>query len=580
MAMEAWAVLAVLVAVLVVMALDRFPAAVAMGGGLLALVVTGVIDEDVATSGLASAAPVTIAALYVVAAAVAATGAMSWVIDRLLLGSAERQWRFAAATAATSAFVPNTPLVAFLAPRVVAWCRERGVSASRLLMPLSYASILGGVVTLLGTSTNLVVSDALRAAGHEPLGVFEVTPVGLPVALAGVVLLGATAPLLLRDREPAADSLRRTARCFQVQMIVADGGPLVGATVAGVGLRDLDGLFLAAVERADVVSAASADTRLAGGDRLYFVGDVAGVVGLHDRVGLRSAEHPHVLGAEGAGTRLYEAVLAPGSELAGSTLRAVGFRGRYGAAVVGVHRAAGDVRGKLGRITLHAGDVLLVLGDADFARRWREHGDFSLVASLDEPPPVRRSRAGVAAGAMIGLVALAASGVLEVMTASLVAATAVVVGGAIGLADARRAVDLNVVLTVALSVSLGAAVADSGLADAIAGRLVRIGDPGGTVLLLLAVVLTTQALTELLANSGAAALMVPVAISAATDVGADPRAFALAVLIGASCSFLTPIGYQTNLMVYGLGGYRFADFARLGLPLTLSSALVATLLLA
>lgn len=579
MDVDQWFVLVVLVATVGVLASDRVSTVVGLGGGVFVLLVAGVIDDDVALSGLSSPATATIAFLYVVAGGIAATGAMSWLIDRLLFGRAGGVARLGAATGAMSAFVPNTPLVALAAPRVVRWSRATGRSASLLLMPLSYAAILGGVVTLLGTSTNLVVSDALARTGGDSLGMFEMTYVGLPVAIVGIVVMSLTVPLMLRERTAAGESMRATARVFQLQMIVLADGPLVGRTVETAGLRQLDGLYLAAVERDGRVVTVRPETRLDGGDRLYFVGDVTRVIDLQDVAGLESAEQSHLLSAEGPGAALFEAVVSAQSDLAGRTLKDAGFRARYGAAVLAVHRADGDLRGKLGSIPVAVGDVLLVLAAPSFVTRWREHGDFSLVASVDEPPPPRRARAGVAAAAFVGMVVIAATGVVSLLVAAAAASAVMVLGRVLSLSEARHAVNLNVVLTIALSISLGNSVAASGLADEMAGRLVDLGDSLGTFGMLLALIVATQLLTELLSNSGAAALMVPIALTAASGVDADPRAFAIGVLIGASCSFLTPIGYQTNLMVYSLGGYRFTDFTRVGWPLTLSSALTATIVL-
>jgi di/tricarboxylate transporter len=576
---DAWVVLGVLVAILIALATDTLNPVVAMGGGLTVLLLTGTVADDVVLSGLSSPATATIAALYVVAGAVSATGAMTLIVDRLLFGRTGGVLRLVASTAAMSAFVPNTPLVALAAPRVVRWSRSAGRSASRLLMPLSFASILGGVITMLGTSTNLVVSDVLRSSGDEPLGIFEITPIGLPVAAVGIAIMALTAPFLLRDRTPAGAAMRDSARAFQIQMMVRHDGPMDGATIEQAGLRELDGLFLAALERGDQLVAARPDARLVAGDRLYFVGDVARLVDLQDVPGLVSAEQNHLLEAEGPGVRLFEAVVASGSDLDGSTLRDADFRSRYEAAVLAVHRADGDLRGKLGVIKLRQGDVLLVLAGADFARRWRQHSDFALVASVNEPPPARRGRAWVAGVAFLALIALAASGALSLFAASVVSAAFVVAGKALSLTEARRAVNLNVILTIAASISLGNAVATSGLAGEIGAEVVRLGEPLGAAVTLYFVILATQLLTEVLSNSGAAALMVPVGMAAAPGVGGDPREFAIGVLIGASCSFLTPIGYQTNLMVYGLGGYKFSDFTRAGIPLTISSGVLAALLL-
>ena len=579
MGADAWLVLATVLAVVAIAATDRVPTVAAMGAGVAFLLVSGAIEDDVALSGLSSPATATIALLYVVAGGVAATGALSLVIDRLLFGERNTVARLAGTTAAMSAFVPNTPLVALAAPRAIRWARANGRSASTLLMPLSFASILGGVITLLGTSTNLVVSDAIRSTGDDPLGLFEVTRVGLPVAVVGVGVLAVATPFLLRHRLAAGESMRAAVREFQLQMVVAPGGQLDGRTVATAGLRHLDGVYLAAIERAGGIVTARPETEVTGGDRLYFVGDITRVIDLQDVAGLESAEQQHVIDTAGPGSRLYEAVVGPRSDLAGRTLKDAGFRGRYGAAVLAVHRADEELRGKLGTIPINAGDVLLVLAGDDFGRRWREHGDFALVSSIDEPPPPRRARAWVAALAFAAMLLLAASSVLSLLAASALAAAVMVIGGVLGPSEARRAVDLNVVLTIAMSISLGNAAASSGLATEIADRLVSLGSSWGTFGLLLVTIVATQLLTEVLSNSGAAALMVPIGMAAAAGVGAEPRDFAIAVLVGASCSFLTPIGYQTNLMVYGLGGYRFTDFTRLGFPLTISCAVVTAALL-
>lgn len=579
MSPDAWWVLAVLVATLVVLAIDRVSTIIGLGAGIAVLLIVGAIDDDIALSGFASPATATIAALYVVAGAISATGALSWLIDGMLFGRRGGVGRLSTATAALSSLIPNTPLVALAAPRVVRWARRNGISPSRLLMPLSFASVLGGVVTVLGTSSNLVVSDLLIARGDTPLGVFEITPVGLPVALVGILVTALVAPRLLRERRSAAEEMRASARRYHVQMVVEATGPLAGSSIEAARLRNLQGVFLAAVERHGTLTAARPDLVLESGDLLYFVGDVSHVMDLQELNGLVSAEQPHLLDAEGPGARLYEAVVADRSDLAWSTLKESGFRSRYGGAVLAIHRSDGELRGKLGTITLHPGDVLLVLAGTDFSRRWRDFRDFSLVASIDEPPPARRNRAWVAIGAFVAMIALAASGVLSLFVASLVAAGLVVLGGTLSRNEARHAVDLSVVVIIALSISLGNAVASTGLAEEIADRLVDIGMPLGIAGLLLVTIIVTQLLTEVLSNSGAAALMVPVAMAAGEAAGGDPRGFAIGVLIGASCSFLTPIGYQTNLMVYGLGGYRFFDFTRVGFPLTLSSSIVATVML-
>ncbi len=488
----------------------------------------------------------------------------------------------AAVTAGASSVVPNTPLVAMFAPRVVRWSQLNGVSASRYLLPLSFASVLGGVITLIGTSTNLVVSDLLSRSGEEPLGVLEITVVGLPVAVVGVGVLSTIGMRLLPERAAAVSDVDRRGREFQLAARVTAGGPIAGRTIAESGLRNLDGAFLALVERLDVERrsttslAASPHTRLEVGDVCCFVGDVARMIDLHDIEGLTMLEEQHVTDAQGPDARVFEAVVAPGSVLVGGSLKSVGFRASYGAAVMAIHRADGDVGGQLGQVTLRAGDVLLLLADESFASRWRGHADFSLVAALAEQPPARRDRSTLVILATAGLVVAAVTGFLDLFEAALASAIVVVVGRAISLGQAWRSININVVATMAAAISLGAAVSASGLASEIARAVERadglgLGDAGHVIMVMLA----TIALTELLTNTAAAALMVPISLSIAADANVEPRMLTVAVLMGASCSFLSPVGYQTNLMVFGLGGYRFTDFTRVGAPLTVTTLLIS-----
>ncbi len=589
MTTDAWITLVVLIATFGVLAFDRVPTAAAMGAAVGVLLLANVVDQGQALSGLSSSAPITIAALYVLAGAATVTGALSPLIDRVLDGPAGRSdtsdggpersrarlARLAVASGGLSAVLPNTPLVALAAPRVVTWCRRSGVSPSPYLIPLSYAAVFGGVITVIGTSTNLVVSDLLVAQGGDPLGVFEITGVGLPVAAVGIAVLVLTAPRLLRNRRGAGPDDAVVTQPYTIALRVDADGPLVGQTVDAAGLRHLHGVFLAGVERAGTVVPARPGTMLNAGDLCYFAGDVVDVVDLLEIRGLSSAEDAHLVGAgDRPDAGLFEAVVSERSELAGSTLREAGFRARYDAAVLAIRRHDDDLPGKLGTVVLRPGDVLLVLATPEFERQWRGHGDFSVIASLDAAPPVRRDRAGVVIVAIVAMIAAVVTNLLDLMEASLLAAVVLIVTRVISATEARRAVNLNVVLTIAMSISLGTAVAVSGLAAEMAMVLGNLGDPFGDVGRLVAVLLATMILTELLSNNAAAALMLPVALATAVEAGLDPRSFAIVVLIGASCSFLSPIGYQTNLMVYGLGGYKFRDFTIVGAPLSLVTLIV------
>jgi len=582
---DAWFTLAIVVATIAVLASERFRPALVMLASVIVLLVTGVIDQEGAFSGFSNEAPFIVAALYVVAGAAEATGALDRITERILGrgrphdgGTTERRdvARIAFPTMAASGFVANTPLVALMAPRVVAWSRRTGRSASRYLMPLSHAAVFGGVITVLGTSANVTVSGLLRESGRQPLDVFEITPVGLPIAVLGVGLLVLASPRLLPRRLSPTEADTGTTREFTLEMQVAPASPLAGRTVAEAGLRNLEGVFLLELERGDEVTApVGPDYVLESGDRLTFAGAVSRVLDLQRIPGLVSAERRHFSVVGGGSRATYEVVIGEGSPLVGSTLKEIGFRGRYGGAVFAIHRAGARLPAKLGEVRLHAGDLLLVLGDHEFRQRWQDSHDFLVVSPLESGVPVRRERAVIVELTLLALVVAAGTGLLSLLEASLLAAGGLVVGRVISVPEARRAIDFDVILMIAASFGLGAAMSESGLAQELGQLLVSGSGRFGDIGVLAAVLLATMLVTELLSNNAAAVLMFPIALAAAADAGVDFRPLAVAILIGASCSFLTPIGYQTNLLVYGMGGYRFLDFTRVGAPLTLLTIVVS-----
>ena len=584
MILDAWLTLGVVVTAVAVMATDRAPASYVVMAATTVLLVAGVIDTGQAFQGFSNPAPIAVAALYVVAAGAVKTG----LADRLpaLLGSGVSSARVQMArllvpTATASAFLNNTPIVAMVAPSVLSWAQRTRRSPSKFLMPVSFASILGGLLTLIGTSTNLVVSGLLEASGAAPLGLFEIGLVGLPVAGAGLAFLILAGPTLLPDRRSAGQDVGEDGRKFTVEMLVSAESPLIGQTVDEGGLRHLDGVFLVELERRGRrLTPVTPSELLEAGDRLIFAGNISRVLDLQRIPGLVSAEERHFPdGGDRVQRRFFEAVIAEGSSLAGSTLKDVGFRARYGAAVVAIRRAGARIALKLGDITLRPGDLLVVLAHEDFQRLARRPRDFIVVAPLGEDPPPRREKQGVVTLVMAGLMVALGTQVLDVVQASLLAAVTLVALRVLTPSEARFAVDLNVVVVIGGSFGLGAAIAQSGLADQIALVFIRPLALLGDTVLLLGILVATMCLTELITNNAAAVLMFPVATAAAAQAGLDPRGFAIAVALGASASFLSPIGYQTNTMVYAMGGYRFTDFTRLGLPLTVLVVVVAGLVL-
>ncbi len=571
--------LAVVAATIVVLALDVTDPAAAVFGAVTALLIGGVLDPDEALSGFSNAAPITIAALYVIAAGIERTGVLNRLVDVVIgrpAGERTTLTRLAVPAAGASAFLNNTPIVAMVSPAVARWSQRAGRAASQLLMPLSFAAILGGMLTVIGTSTNIVVSGLLEEAGRDAFGFFEVAKLGLPLAVVGLVLIVMTAPTLLPERLATRDDVA-DSREFTVEMTVVPGGAIDGMNVADAGLRHLIGVFLVQVERGGgVLGAVGPELVLSGGDVLRFVGNAHEVADLQERPGLEPA--PQSPGSIPTGPMVFfEAVIGSGSVLVGSSLREVGFRERHDAAVLAIHRADHRLLGKLGDVQLRVGDTLLVLALPGFRHRWRGRGDFLLISRLDTVEPARSRKLIPASAVGLGVVVAAASGLLPILEASLLGGFGMLVLGVLSPDEARRAVDLSVIVLIAGSFGVAAAITKTGLASRLADGLVGGLEAAGTPMVLVGVALVTIALTEAVTNNAAAVLVFPIAIAVANDVGADPRAFAVVVALTASASFLTPIGYQTNTMVWGPGGYRFGDYARLGLPLTLAAVAVVGL---
>ena len=582
MEFDALAVGLVLLVAVVALARELAPPPAIMLGAVVVLALLGVVTPEQAFSGLSNPATLTIAGLFIVARAVRDHARVDQVVERVLGAQGSRAagtspapstrlalLRLPLPVLGLSSVVNNIPLVATLAPVVRGWAERHGVAATHLLMPLSFAAILGGLLTTIGTSTNLVVSGIVESQGLPAFGFFEVTWVGLPLAVLGVTLMVAVAPKVLPDRRSPHERLSTAERDFAVRLQVDDGGPVDHATVEDAGLRDLRTTYLVGLVReGHEVAPVAPDTLLLAGDVLTFVGRVDDVRDLVAHPGLVEAERPQTEALEGDGHDFYECILGSSSPLVGRTLKEVSFRGHYGGAVVAIHRAGEPIDAKLGTVRLQSGDALLVLADDQFAERWQGQPDFAVVVPHHAPATARSPRELLVVLTVLGMVVAAASGLVPIVTAVL-AAVAVLVGTrTIRFRRALDALNLDVLLIVAAAIGLGLAMRTSGLAGLAADGVEAVAGRGGLLLTLALVVLGTILLTEVVTNVAAAGLMVPVALEAATRVNADPTGFAVAVAIAASASFLTPIGYQTNTIVYGLGGYRFGDYWRLGLPLT------------
>lgn len=552
----------------------------------------GIITVNDALSGFSNSGVITIAVLFVVVTGLRETGGIDWFAERLLGRPKTLRRgliRLMFPSMAISTFLNNTPVVAMLIPVVIDWCRKQKFPVSKVLIPLSYATIIGGTCSLIGTSTNLVVAgmvaDTLSdraAAGvvsdpddlHE-IGMFDITPVGIiSVLIAGTLLLF-IAPILLPDRSGAA-TLLSDPKEFSMEMIVPEGSALNGKTVEQAGLRRLPGCYLAEINREDeIIASVDPQQELRAGDRLLFVGVVDSIRDLQNMRGLEPATNQiFKLDSPRYRRRLFEAVVSTTCPVAGRTIREGRFRNRYNAVVIAVARSGKRVAGRIGDIELKPGDVLLLEADFGFGDRYRNSRDFLLVSGLRDSAPRRHNRAPIALILMALMIAAATAEVMSMVAAALVAAGLMVLTRCCSLSQARRSIDWTVLIVIGAALGLGVALEKTGAAHTIASGMLSFA--GGKPWIALAMIyLTTMLLTELITNNAAAALMFPFALATADQLGVNFMPFVICIMMAASASFSTPIGYQTNLMVYGPGGYRFTDFLRVGVIMNLTMAVIA-----
>ncbi|MEE4360555.1 MAG: SLC13 family permease [Pseudomonadales bacterium] len=576
----AWLTLALCASVIGVLVSTRITPDLVLMAALTVLSVAGVLTPTEALGGFANDGLITVAALFVVAAGMRDSGAVDLIVQRVL--GTPGHYRLALTrlmlpVLLISGFLNNTPVVATMIPAVLRWSRRIAIRPSKLLIPLSYASILGGTLTLIGTSTSLVVNGQYRAlTGEDGFGLFAMTPVGALVALAGFLFFLLTANRLLPDRTSPSETFANP-RAFTFEVAVASNGPVVGLTIEQAGLRNLRRMFLAEIERADtILTAVAPEERLQAGDRLVFVGETEAIIDVLRINGLvaSSAESP-VIERDAQERRLVEAVVSPSCDVLGSTIRDSGFRERYGAVVLAVNRNGEPIRGNLGSIRLRPGDVLLLEARPAFLYRQRRLRDFLLVNDTGERRPAH-GRDRIAWLILAGIIALATSGLTSMLNASLLGAGAMVIARCVRTGEARRSLDLTVLVTIGASFALGTALQKTGAAGAIGALVLDLaGDRPWFLLALTYVAVST--LTELISNSAAALIMLPVALSIAGGLGLAPEPFVITTMMAASASFATPLGYQTNLMVFGPGGYRFADFLRTGLLMNLIAGVVTLL---
>ena len=583
MPIAAWFTCLVTLSCLGVLAVTRLAPDLVLLAGVALLLLGGVLTPEQAVSGFANEAVLTVAVLYVVAAGLRNTGAIEALIRQLfgrprtVLGA---QLRMMLPVTGMSAFMNNTPLVAAFLPAVSDWAKRQGISPSKLMIPLSYAAIFGGTCTLIGTSTNLVVNGLLESQAHLPgMSFFEIAWVGVPCALAGLLYVFIASRWLLPARKPALAQLDNP-REYTVEMLLESGSPLEGQSIAAAGLRQLPGLFLVEIDRdGRIIPAAGPDERLRAGDRLVFAGITESIVDLQRIRGLVPAtEQVFKLDAPRTARTLIEAVIAAHSPMCGKTVRAGRFRSLYNAVVIAVARNGERIRRKIGDIELRAGDTLLLETGPEFMEQRINSRDFLLLRPIEGASIPSHERGWIAWLILLGLVTVAALGWLPLFTAALLAAGLMIITRCCSAGDARRSIEFEVIVVIAAAFGIGKALEVSGAAGSIAHMLLALAGENPWQLLVV-IYAITMLLTETITHSAAAVIVFPLAFAASSSLGLPFMPYAMAIAVAASASFATPIGYATNLMVYGPGGYRFSDYLRFGLPLNILMWAVAVLII-
>jgi len=585
MGIEAWITSGVVFLIFGSLILNLAPADLLFLGGVAFVAVCGIITPDEAFEGFSNPGVLTVGVLFVIAAAMRETGILDLVGPRVL-GRAKNERsalrRLAVTVIPMSAFLNNTPIVAMFAPMVVDWCRRNRVSPSKILIPLSFLAILGGTCTLIGTSTNIIINNEMLKPEHglEGLHLFSLAKIGIPYAIVGFFYLYFLGPKLLPERKELLEQLKETRREYMAEMLVKPGCRLIGQTIEKAGLRHLETLFLMEIVRGEkIIERVSPDERIRENDRLVFTGVLSGIIELERIPQLVPAANSSYDVSPGSSfeRRLCEAVISGSSPLIGQTIRDANFRGVFDAAVVAVHRGGERIKQKVGDIEIRSGDTLLLQVGPHFFRAHHNDPAFYLISTVDEWRPLRRSKTWVALGLFVALLIMmtAFSHIIPIAVAATFIAVLMVGFGCISAGVARRSVEYQILVTIASAFGIGAALKNSGVLDIITDGLFAVTQYGGPLAAMAVLYLLGSFLASIITNNVSAILLFDLCIKMAERFDVSPMPFLIALILAASASFSTPIGYQTNMIVYGPGGYKYSDFFKIGMPLTLLLWVVA-----
>ena len=571
--------LTVVVIMFVMFLRESLPTEVVALSGAAIMLALGILPYDDAQAVLQNSAPWTIAAMFIVMGALVRTGALD-VLTRMAERYAKTHPKTAVvgvivAVMAASAVMNNTPVVVVMIPVVVQLSQTLGTKASKLLIPLSYAAIMGGSLTLIGTSTNLLVDGVARSQGLEPFGIFEILPIGLVVCAWGLIYMAVFAPKLLPARDSMANMLSdRSKMKFFTEAVIPPDSNLIGREVLDVQLFKREGVRLIDVVRGDQSlrrDLASVELRV--GDRVVLRTQMTELLSLQANKELKRVDQ-----VSAVETSTVEVLITPGCKMVGRTLGALRLRRRYGVYPLAVHRRNQNIGRQLDDLIVKVGDTLLLEGAMEDIQRLASDMDMVDV-SQPSARAFRRGHAPIAIAALVGIVVLAALNVAPILLLAVLAVALVLGTGCIDAEEAFSFVDGRLLALIFSMLAVGAGLQNSGAISLIVDNIAPFLGTLSPFYVIFAVFLLTTTLTEIVSNNAVAVIMTPIAISLGSALGMDPRPLVVAVMIAASCAFATPIGYQTNTLVYGPGGYRFTDFMRIGIPLNLSMSLLVSMMI-
>ncbi len=549
---------------------------------IMIFVFTGILSPKEALSGFANEQLAVIVLLLILSDIFRKSTVIDILFNKLFgKGKSLNSFSFTmmSMVATLSAFFNNTPLVAMLMPYVNRWGGQNGVSVSKLLIPLSYAAILGGCVTLIGTSTNLIVNGMVIDAGLPSLSIFDFTAVGLPMLVVGVVFLLFFGNKLLPDNQQKLADIVKEDRKYFVETQVKAGSSLIGKSIEQAGLRNLKGLYLVEIIRDDSsIGPVAPNEKLQKDDALVFVGETSAVEEIKKKkLGMTLPKTVEKMLSEQSSVN--EVVVSYNSSLMGVKVKDTDFRARFDAAIVAIHRNGEKLKGKIGEQELRAGDVLLVFSGSDFMSRARSSQAFYILTHITPPKQHNVGKVSVVFGSLLASILLSAFTSVPLVAALSVVLLLAILMQIVPLDEIRRGLDFDLILLIAFGLAFGKAMINSGASIYLADLLLGMNSFMNPVVLLMFIFLITNLLAAYITNKAAVAILFPISLALALEAGYNPIPFILIVSFGAAANFITPLGYQTNLMVYGPGGYSFKDYLRVGMPITILYMIGAAIIL-